>query len=805
MKLDEIIEKVEEIRSYLPNIRPLQEFLHLNMLPGLQKKNFWCSMRSSSEMYSFIPFLDFSFYQDKYKKGLVDQNILEREILQNYPSTELSSILLKLNRDLKDFHFPEKSYRPIHKLINQLLTESITELTEPVLIRFLSSFYDQGFSFWQLPNSNLSLYECFYLLIDESFVDLRPVNRIVISKLKDKSSIEVVKYILDEIFEDDELKKLYIEESILSLKGWAGMIHTIEMNPELVLEEKNGSLIDYLAIRLVIDFSWIVKLNKLSMFPLKRSKLASDFLTKKSLLSDEEWSLYKIWQQAYEKTYHLKTLQNLSSYNGKKSDKEFLIQAFFCIDDRECSVRRHIENIDDNIETFGTPGHFGLDFYYKESAMAYPKKHCPAPVDAKFILMPKENKKLLKRKVYHWHYNNFQNLIWEVLSIFFHGIFYGFKLLGQVFFPTKDVDIIAVESKINPNPLLVLNENEIFENGKRVGFDKKSAATKIASVIKSIGMKSFAKVVFMIGHGSVTTNNPYFSAYGCGACSGRDGNINAMVFCELANDYDVREELKKEFNICIPSTTIFVAGFHDTCSDKITLYDIDKLSDEYSELIERFKRVATNALKENALVRCKDFALVPKDITADEALIYTHKRSLSIFEPRPELGHTRNCLCIIGPRSSSRSFNFERRAFLQSYDPLDDLSGDQLNGILSAAIPVCGGINLDYFYSKSNNRGIGAASKLSHNIVGLMGLANGTEDDLLTGLAYQMTELHEPLRIMFVIEQKLDIVKKVISTNQNLWDWVSNEWVLISVIDPITKQTFYFMNGEYRILGEVLA
>jgi len=64
---------------------------------------------------------------------------------------------------------------------------------------------------------------------------------------------------------------------------------------------------------------------------------------------------------------------------------------------------------------------------------------------------------------------------------------------------------------------------------------------------------------------------------------------------------------------------------------------------------------------------------------------------------------------------------------LNSYDPTFDPSGSILAGILSAVVPVAGGINLTYFFSKLDNDVYGSGTKLPHNVVGLVGVSNGVE------------------------------------------------------------------------------
>ena len=55
----------------------------------------------------------------------------------------------------------------------------------------------------------------------------------------------------------------------------------------------------------------------------------------------------------------------------------------------------------------------------------------------------------------------------------------------------------------------------------------------------------------------------------------------------------------------------------------------------------------------------------------------------------------------------TRGLFLDRRAFLTSYDPTqDDADGTILTRILQAAVPVCAGINLEYYFSHVDNAGL---------------------------------------------------------------------------------------------------
>lgn len=793
--------KLREVSEWLPNLRPLTEFLHLNMFPGQQKKYFWTAIEDLSCTYSIIPLLPLSYYQSEWKKNKIDADILEQEIKKNHKtSVSIDDIKKQLSRVHKKVHLPEKTYRPIHKFISNKLQYSLNELTEPLLIRFLGNFFDQGIAYWKMPKINESILQSFFSIAFNSYLDLYPIKRSYLKTLYSKSASEIICTILSDLFTDDRLNELYIEESILSLKGWSGFISNLSGLPELVLEKRTAAIEDYLAIRLIIEKSWIDRL-----YPSFKKINYADFLPseliKKPIIETEDWSCYKIWHEAYEKTLHLKVLKQISHHaKSAKKNKNSDIQAYFCIDDRECSLRCFIETIDPNVETFGTPGHFGLDFFFKENSTAYMKKHCPAPVTPQFVIQANDHRLGRKKNMFIWFQPKKNSIMSDFFSIFFSGFSLGLDLFKKTFMNKYFLN--TNEHSKHYTDFKAININNEKSDTLLKGYTVNAAAQRLATVLKTTGGEvHFAPLIYIIGHESTTTNNAYFNAYGCGACSGRTGHINAITFCELANDTDVRDALRVTHQIHIPKDTQFIPSVHDTTKDSITYFPTKTLTANHKLLHDRFVLVANSALQKNAKLRCQPLELVDKNLSETEYLEETKDRASSIFEPRPELGHTGNAFCIIGQRSTTLHLSFDRRAFLQSYNWATDPNGESLNTILSAAIPVCGGINLDYFFSKMNNYSIGAGSKLSHNIIGLSALSNGTEDDLLTGLAQQMIELHEPIRIQFVVEQELEIVQKVIENNFTIAEWIKNEWIRFAVLCPKSGTMYYYENLSFNTLN----
>lgn len=346
--------------------------------------------------------------------------------------------------------------------------------------------------------------------------------------------------------------------------------------------------------------------------------------------------------------------------------------------------------------------------------------------------------------------------------------------------------------------LTIENKNpEDRENGLQIGFTIAEMTERVENLLRGIGLtKNFAPLIYVVAHGSSSANNPHHGAHDCGACSGRPGSVNSRVFASMANHPEVRKILVQK-GIDIPDQTQFVGALHDTAADEIEYYDVAVLSQQ--NLIGHRNNMVTfeNALDLNAKERSRRFASINTKSDIKKIRKAIKDRSVSLFEPRPELGHGTNTFCIVGNRDLTKGIFLDRRSFLNSYDYKSDPDGKFLTGVMKPLGPVCGGINLEYYFSRVDNYKLGAGTKLPHNVVGLFGVANSSDGDLRPGLPWQMVEVHDPLRLMIVVEHFPEIVLKTIQSAPDMYEWFNNEWVHLVSVNPDTNELSYFRDGAF--------
>ena len=102
---------------------------------------------------------------------------------------------------------------------------------------------------------------------------------------------------------------------------------------------------------------------------------------------------------------------------------------------------------------------------------------------------------------------------------------------------------------------------------------------------------------------------------------------------------------------------------------------------------------------------------------------------------------------------------------------------------MAAVVPVVAGISLEYYFSYVDPSGYGCGTKLPHNVTSLLGVMDGAQSDLRTGLPWQMVEIHEPTRLAIVVEGSRDRVARVVQGNPAIERLVRNRWIWLACLD----------------------
>ncbi|MDY7231223.1 YbcC family protein [Hyalangium rubrum] len=516
----------------------------------------------------------------------------------------------------------------------------------------------------------------------------------------------------------------------------------------------------------------------------------------------------RVWQEAYEHHYRMDVLQGLARNRSRPeslrtvSDPRF--QVLFCIDDREEGFRRHFEELSPRHETFGVAGFFGVAVDYRGLDDANLAALCPVVVTPKHQVVEhphpehghqgqaRARLRALWGRVDHWLHSGSHSLEFGWLLTPLLGLLSALLLPLHLLFPhTVDRARRALSRKMLPSPRTVLtslrpDEHLTPADQKPTGFTVAEQADRVAATLENVGLvKNFAPLVVLLGHGAISVNNPHQSAYDCGACGGRHGGPNARLFAEMANRPEVRAKLRAR-GIHIPDTTFFIGGLHNTTTDEVPLFDTEHVPEALRGELAEFRQMMDRSRMLSAHERCRRFESAPLTLSPAAALRHVEERAVDLSQARPELGHVTNAACIVGRRALSRGLFLDRRSFLVSYDATVDATGSILERILAAVGPVGAGINLEYYFSCVDNDRYGCGTKLPHNLTGMLGVMDGVESDLRTGLPRQMIEIHEPVRLLIVVEASVAVLGGIYERQRELRELIGNGWVQLVSMDPQT-------------------
>ncbi|MDO9268351.1 MAG: DUF2309 domain-containing protein [Methylobacter sp.] len=537
----------------------------------------------------------------------------------------------------------------------------------------------------------------------------------------------------------------------------------------------------------------------------------------------------KVWLMAYEHHYREDFFQALRANHhrgrwagrGQRPDSQII----FCMDDREEGFRRHLEELNPAIETLGAAGFFGVAMNYKGLDDNKVTPLCPVVVTPAHEVreVPQSDSESALRKhnrglkLSRWFANQvhqgLRRNLWlshPVINAIAPVTFAG--LLAKALFPQPQQRLVSgiarlVSPEVKTQLLFTSTDGTMIAAPERpkLGFTDSEQVDRVAGFLRNTGLTyGFSELVVLMGHGSISQNNPHLAAYDCGACSGRHGGPNARVFAAMANRPEIRG-LLAERGITIPSDTWFIGAEHNTCNEEISWYDLDQLPAERLAGLNKLQQELRHAQQMSAHERCRRLASAPRNPTPEQALAHIEERAADFSQARPELGHATNASAVVGRRCLTQGAFFDRRVFLISYDPTQDPDGKVLENILLAVAPVGAGINLEYYFSTVNNERFGCGSKVPHNVTGFFGVMEGASSDLRTGLPRQMIEIHEPMRLQILVEAKTAVLEEIYHRQASIRELVAGGWVHLSAKDPDSADIFSFRIGTGFVLWQAEA
>jgi uncharacterized protein len=597
-------------------------------------------------------------------------------------------------------------------------------------------------------------------------------------------------------------RERYFSALLLDINGWASWCAYGRWQARLAGEDDHD-IRELLAIRLAWEWILLRSSDDAITADWKFAMTSWSAIDRAAQLARrEDWLLQRAVELAWLSQVRSKLPQGFAATRPAAPK----LQAAFCLDVRSEVFRRALESQDEDIQTFGAAGFFGVPIEYAQLASDDPRPQLPAILAPKYRATDTNVAPGLERtRRARLETAN----AWKAFKSSSLSSFAYVDALGLLFARNLYRDAFGDSvRRIDHHDHIGLTDGEDKTRVPRVTSHVDGSEIAPAErcqlaegLLRAIGLtKTFARVVLLVGHGSESKNNAHAAGLDCGACCGQPGEVNARAAAALFNDDAVRAGLAAR-GITIPASTLFVGALHNTTTDDVTLFvEAANAATHQADLAgvrAALERASTKTRRERA-PRLGLGAL--SDAKLHEAV---KKRARNWAEVRPEWGLVGNAAFVIAPRERTRHIDLEGRVFLHDYRSDEDDSHAILEAIMLGPMVVGHWINFQYYASTVDNPRYGCGDKVLHNIVGgHLGVLEGNGGDLRVGLSLQSLHdgerwVHAPLRLAVFIEAPREAIDGVLGKHAKLVQLVDNEWLHLFQLDATDRTVFARRRGEW--------
>ena len=669
--------------------------------------------------------------------------------------------------------------------------------------KWCATYFDEGQSAWRLPVRDLPPYAAWRASMrhdrNAEAMGIRGFRTAVAAMPEDPMA--AVDAVVRALGIPERAVEDYLFRALFDVGGWAAYAR-YRVWDHALYGRPDDTLVQLLAIRVVWGYAlflqrddaafraaWAAAMHDAARLP------AHDSQAGEPQGDDPDLAIDLALQDAYEGAHQRRLLdrvrQHLAAPQPDRAAERPELQAAFCIDVRSEVYRRALESIWPGAQTIGFAGFFGFPIEYVPIGRTTGGAQCPVLLKPAFVVCEavagasaeEETRVLDLRLLRRRTLKAWKAFKLSAVSSFAYvetaGLLFAAKLVGDslgltrtVSDPWRDGLDTRVVGRIGPR----LQPREV--GGRATGFTDPQRADMAEAVLRAMSLtEGFARLVLLTGHGSTTVNNPHASGLDCGACGGHTGEANARIAAGVLNDPGVRDELQRG-GVIVPPDTWFLGCLHDTTTDKVTVFDADRVPATHRADLVRLWDVLRRA---SALARIERSASLGLGGGAD-LHAELDRRSRDWSQIRPEWGLAGNAAFIAAPRGRTRGLDLEGRAFLHEYEWRTDAGFDVLRLIMTAPMVVASWINLQYYGATVNNRVFGSGNKTLHNVVGQLGVLEGNAGDLRVGLPLQSVHdgtrfVHEPLRLNVIIEAPIAEIDRVAATHEGVRQLIDNGWI----------------------------
>jgi uncharacterized protein YbcC (UPF0753/DUF2309 family) len=694
--------------------------------------------------------------------------------------------------------------------------DDCTDLTAKInakVVRYVGAYCDKTQAQWSMERSG-GLFKSWRLLVQHDWSLSRKWKNILFEELSE-SCMVALGQLIERLGVSEAAAPSYLRRHLFQLPGWASHLKWRQNQGE------DSILTEYLVMRLFYELAIAQPVvakrfgfNNAFWMRLKTVVGGNQGEEVAQLVSKAGQRSFV--HQEQELAYRYQLLASLGHhFSSDATTQKTDVQICFCLDVREERFRRQLEIAGGNrYKTYGAAGFFGVPMKLTESGSKMARSLAPIiSTPVKSVQEVNCSKLQTSRQALLAFSIMLQKKLKANLAAAFGfvdivGPIYAFALLFRTFFPGLIQNVVRNTRNTILDMFQSADTKEKAHSHTHLNISSFSLAEKVTlahGFLASIGLTdNFSDIVVFCGHESSSSNNPYAAALDCGACGGNTGRFNARVLADILNDKAVRDGLIEK-NVIVPVSTIFVGAVHNTGTDQVELFK-GALSESHKYAMSFFEADLEAAGEK---VRAEREAVLPRalfDRFNDPA-----RRSCDPAQVIPELGLLGNRAMVIGSRSLTRNLNLEGQVFLHSYEWESDSDGVVLHGIVSGALVVASGINMQYYTSAIDNKAFGSGNKVTLNPFGGIGVIQGLRGDLKIGLTEQSVQVQDglpkevPLRLLVVIRASLNVIDRAVIGDASVVNLVNNGWLNLIAFEP-SENAFYQCNqvGSWRRLTVLL-
>lgn len=812
----------------LPAHYPLATFIAVNPLAGLEAMPFEQAVRRAGDLYGIRGTLPEGRFRNLYEQGRISGSDIDRVLTRRFPNLldepdlRLGDRILSATELLRaDLLYGATAPNPLRRNLTRAeqLAPELADAVDSHTAKWCAAFF--GAAAWPMPGREEGFYTAWRNLAHRD----RRLSREVRAKLRHapQRAEDAVLAALDDAAVTTETRIAYLQAQLTRLPGWAAHVHWCTGRYPGI------DLTQYVAVRLTFESALahrrpaVPRVTSPQPLPTARRR-AAHLVARWGLTEVSEVQLATaarilaimpvaareaLWQNAFEGHYRDGLLAALTAVRPRVSTHP-QIQVITCIDTRSEGLRRHLEMLD-GYQTFGFAGFFAVAIRFTDLVGGRPADLCPVLMSPSYDVTETPvsgTAAAASRRVAGVTCLANIEAAFHAAKDSVAAPFTLAEAAGWIAAPWAAVKTLApaaggrsrrrLHELVAPDAPTVVTVDSIPLD-ERVLFAQAALTT--------MGLtRDFGALVVLCAHGSTTENNPYQASMDCGACGGQAGGPNARAAAAILNQREVRDALRGH-GIDVPDRTVFVAAQHDTATDRVELLDVHLVAQTHHGELARARADLASAGATLSAERCATLPGARTRLSPKRAARHVATRSSDWAQVYPEWGLAGNAAFIVGPRLITRGINLQRRAFLHSYDPEVDPDGTALETILTAPLVVAQWINCQYYFSAVAPEAFGAGTKAIHNVVGTAGVLSGHVGDLRLGLPWQSVAegprlVHEPQRLLAVIQAPLDRIDTVVDRNPILQRLFGNDWIAVAAREDSGSPWQRWAHGGWRPWAE---